>query len=164
MKTSSLGVIGLALSLLVGPGTLVAQAPDPAQNIRDAEAAKRGNVYVANAPRLENEARLHQLVRSMNREMALLNDTADGPERARLMDMHSRHLHETMMLLRVTAGTDMSQVVAEHTDIASERPPQAAEGEPGAEERVAMLEKRVDMMQMVMEAMLDHLTMVGTRH
>ena len=153
------GVI-LIMVQIMGGGAVAAQPADPAQNIR---VTPRATLEA----KLENEARLYQVVQSMNREMALLRDTTDSAKREELMNMHKRHLHETMMLLRMTAGDSMVRILNEHMPAAFDRSLQEGAVTRGErtpdEDRIYKLEERIDMLQVVMESMLDHLTMPGVR-
>ena len=148
----------LFLTLLLGvtlSTAVYAQPADPAQDIRDANAASS---YQALMAMRENEARMQQLIESMRSEMAQLAQAKDRRTRQQLMSQHRGHLHEMLTLLRQTGGDSLARIMDQHT-----RPGSVAELSPSStpEEDLQLLSRRVDMMQMALEALLDHVSMQG---
>lgn len=145
------------LMITLASGTSV-QASDPAQDSRDAQ---RAAAAPARAARLENEARLSQVIRSMMREMELLRASEDEAERRNLQEMHRAHLHEALMLLRATGADTMPDVLRPHVSDSSGAKDADSRSDAVLEERIVDLERRVEMLQMVLEATLDHISMPG---
>jgi len=117
-----------------------AQETDPSHDISKQWAAEQTR-------RVENQARLNELIGTMTEEMATIRATTNREERGALMTAHREHMREALGLMRSLGGTHLHEVVSEH----------AGPGmEVGDAQRLDDLENRLDMMLVMMESVIEN--------
>mgnify|MGYP001557422360 FL=1 len=157
---NKLHLVAVSIAMLLVAGAW-AQETDPSADITRDWAEQE-------AQRAENQARMDELMGTMNAEMVAIRASTNRKDRQALMTEHRAHMLEAMSLMRGMNGMHMRKAMAGHAGsgmkhamgmnnkqhMSKDMAAPTQHSGMKTEDRIRDLEIRIDMMSIMMESMM----------